>query len=138
MFTGQFIWGNLPSTPHSVKKIMEKIMPVMLYHNPRCSKSRATLALVRERGLEPQIIDYLENPPTQETLKKLQTLLGCSVMDMIRPGEAPFREMNLAQADDAQLLQAMVDHPILLQRPIVVNNGRAAIGRPPEQVLEIL
>ena len=62
-------------TPHFVKKIMEKIMPVVLYHNPRCSKSRATLALVRERGLEPQIIDYLENPPTQETLKKLQTLL---------------------------------------------------------------
>ncbi len=113
-------------------------MPVVLYHNPRCSKSRATLALVRERGLEPQIVDYLENPPSQETLKELQTLLGCSVMAMIRPGEAPYQEMNLAQADDAQLLQAMVDHPILLQRPIVVNNGRAAIGRPPEQVLEIL
>ena len=92
----------------------------------------------RERGLEPQIVDYLENPPSQETLKELQTLLGCSVMAMIRPGEAPYREMNLAQADDAQLLQAMVDHPILLQRPIVVNNGRAVIGRPPEQVLEIL
>jgi len=113
-------------------------MPVVLYHNPRCSKSRATLALVRERGLEPQIVDYLENPPSQETLKELQTLLGCSVMGMIRPGEAPYREMNLAHADDAQLLQAIVDHPILLQRPIVVNNGRAAIGRPPEQVLEIL
>jgi arsenate reductase len=125
-------------TPQFVKKIMEKIMPVVLYHNPSCSKSRATLALVRERGLEPLIVDYLENPPSQETLKELQTLLGCSVMDMIRPGEAPYREMNLAQADDAQLLQAMVDHPILLQRPIVVNNGQAAIGRPPEQVLEIL
>ena len=113
-------------------------MPVVLYHNPRCSKSRATLALVRERGLEPQIVDYLANPPSEETLKELQTLLGCSVMDMIRPGETPYHEMNLAQADDAQLLQAMVDHPILLQRPIVVNNGQAAIGRPPEQVLEIL
>ncbi|MBP80411.1 MAG: arsenate reductase (glutaredoxin) [Acidiferrobacteraceae bacterium] len=113
-------------------------MPILLYHNPRCSKSRATLALLREQGLEPEIVEYLAHPPDEETLKALQASLGCQIRDMMRTGEAPYREMNLAQADEPQLLHALTEHPILLQRPIVVNGKRAAIGRPPENVLEIL
>lgn len=111
-----------------------------MYHNPRCSKSRATLALLREQGVEPEIIEYLKTPPDRATLESLITLLGVRPRDLLRTGEAEYRELGLADPElpDERLVQAMVDHPKLIERPIVVQAGQARIGRPPERVLEIL
>ena len=113
---------------------------VTLYHNPRCSKSRQTLALLEERGIEPEIIKYLETPPDVATITGLLDKLGISAIELIRRGEAPFAELGLAgrEADDAALIEAMVSHPVLIQRPIVVSGEQARIGRPPENVLDIL
>ena len=113
-------------------------MSVVIYHNPCCSKSRATLALLRERGHEPCIIEYLKQPPDKAALQNLQRQLRRPLSDMIRTGESIYRELNLAEADSARLLSAITENPILLQRPIVVVGERAIIGRPPERVLEIL
>ncbi len=116
-------------------------MHVVIYHNPRCSKSRQTLQLLRERGIEPEIIEYLKTPPDAKTLKKLLGMLGLSPRQLMRRKEAPYRELNLADESlsEEQLIQAMVENPILIERPIVVvDDKRAALGRPPEQVLEIL
>ena len=113
-------------------------MAIQLYHNPRCSKSRATLALLEEQGIEPEIIEYLNDPPSETTLKKIQKALGCAVTDMVRKKEAPYSENGLESASDDGLIKAIAKFPILLERPIVVNGDRAAIGRPPENVLEIL
>ncbi|RME34661.1 MAG: arsenate reductase (glutaredoxin) [Gammaproteobacteria bacterium] len=116
-------------------------MQVVIYHNPRCSKSRQTLALLRERGIEPVIIEYLKTPPDAKALKHLLDLLGMKPRELMRKKEAPYRELNLADeslSEDA-LIEAMVENPILIERPIVVvDDRRAALGRPPEQVLEIL
>jgi len=116
------------------------MMSVTLYHNPRCSKSRQTLALLQEKGIEPTIINYLENPPKQTELKQILQLLGVKPRDIMRKNEEPYKTLSLNDAtlSDSQLIKAIVDNPILLQRPIVVANGKAAIGRPPENVLEIL
>ncbi len=113
---------------------------VTLYHNPRCSKSRQTLALLEERGIEPEIIKYLETPPDVATITGLLDKLGISAIELIRRGEAPFAELGLAgrEGDDAALIEAMVSHPVLIQRPIVVSGEQARIGRPPENVLDIL
>ena len=113
---------------------------VTLYHNPRCSKSRQTLALLEERGIEPEIIKYLETPPDVATITELLDKLGISAIELIRRGEAPFAELGLAgrEGDDAALIEAMVSHPVLIQRPIVVSGEQARIGRPPENVLDIL
>lgn len=115
-------------------------MPVTIYHNPRCSKSRQTLALLRERGIEPRIVEYLRTPPDAETLKRLLGLLGLGARDLLRRKEAPYKELGLDDAakSEAELVAAMVAHPVLIERPIVVKGERAALGRPPEQVLEIL
>ncbi len=113
-------------------------MAIKLYHNPRCSKSRATLALLVEQGIEPEIIEYLNDPPNIGTLKQLQTALDCAAIDMVRTKEAPFRENGLESASDKELFDAIIQFPILLERPIVLNGSRAAIGRPPENILEIL
>ena len=113
-------------------------MVIRIYHNPRCSKSRATLALLVERGIEPEIIDYLNNPPNAMMLKQIQAALDVPVMDMVRTKEAPFKENDLESATENELIDAIAQFPILLERPIVVNGSRAAIGRPPENVLEIL
>ena len=111
-----------------------------IYHNPRCSKSRATLALLEERGFEPKIVRYLENPPSANELKTILAALGKPPRDIIRKGESAFKDLRLAdeKLSDAALLSAMADNPILIERPIVVNGARAAIGRPPEAVLQIL
>ena len=111
-----------------------------MYHNPRCSKSRQTLALLRERGLEPEIVRYLETPPSEARLEELLDMLGMPARDLMRRKEAPYRDLAL---DDpsltrAELVAAMSSHPILIERPVVVSGTRAAIGRPPERVLEIL
>ena len=113
---------------------------VTLYHNPRCSKSRQTLALLEERGIEPEIIKYLETPPDVATITGLLDRLGIAAIELIRRGEAPFAELGLAgrEDDDAALIEAMVSHPVLIQRPIVVSGEQARIGRPPENVLDIL
>lgn len=112
-----------------------------LYHNPRCSKSRETLALLLQEGIEPQIIRYLETPPSRETLVTLLQQLGfSSARQLMRTKEALYHELGLdnTQLDEETLLQALVTHPALIERPIVVNAGKARIGRPPEQVKEIL
>lgn len=113
---------------------------ITIYHNPRCSKSRGACDLVNDRlnqsGEPVNIVEYLKEPPTLEDIKALHRMLGGSVRDMIRDNETPYKELGLADpaTTDEQLLEAIVAHPILLQRPIVVRNGKAAIGRPPENV----
>lgn len=114
-------------------------MSVVIYHNPRCSKSRQTLALLEERGIEPQIIRYLDTPPTVEELKAVIDKLGVSPRDVMRVNETPYKDLNLKDiTDDGALIDAMAQNPILIERPIVVNGDKAAVGRPPEAVLEIL
>ncbi|QNN23252.1 arsenate reductase (glutaredoxin) [Planctomycetales bacterium ZRK34] len=113
---------------------------VTIYHNPRCSKSRQTLALLRERDIEPRVVEYLNHPPTAVQLKKIIKQLGMPAKDIIRRREKPFAELKLSEKldDDAALIAAMVEHPILIERPIVVTDKGARIGRPPESVLEVL
>ena len=115
-------------------------MQVTIYHNPRCSKSRQTLALLEERGIEPQVVKYLETPPDVAMLRTLLDQLGLPARELIRTGEDAYSELGLANESLAEndLLKAMHEHPELIQRPIVVVGNRARIGRPPEQVLEIL
>lgn len=111
-----------------------------IYHNPRCSKSRATLALLQDRGLEPTIVEYLSDTPDAKTLKAILKKLGLRPIDVIRKKEKPFADLGLAsQADnDDALIAAMVAHPVLIERPIVVHGNKAALGRPPENVEAIL
>jgi len=115
-------------------------LDVTIYHNPRCSKSRATLELLRERGIEPRIVDYLTRPPTVAELDRIARLAGLEPRDLLRRGEAAYRELGLADPGltRAELLDAMHRHPALIERPIVVAGERAALGRPPENVLGIL
>ena len=113
---------------------------MQLFHNPHCSKSRATLALLQEHGFEPQIVDYVGHPPTADEIRALLVKLGIGARELLRPGEAAYAELGLADetlGDDA-LIDAMATHPHLIERPILVHNGRAVIGRPPERVLELL
>ncbi len=115
-------------------------MDVTIYHNPRCSKSRQTLELLEKHNITPTIIEYLKTPPTVEKLKEILALLGFAPRDLMRKKEAVYAECELdnpALSDD-ELIELMVKHPILIERPIVLANGKAATGRPPEQVLEIL
>jgi arsenate reductase len=115
-------------------------MTIRIFHNPRCSKSRATLALLQERGIEPEISLYLESPPDADELGAILQKLGLTARELMRKGEAKFREQGLADESltEQQLIAAMVANPRLIERPIVLANGRAAVGRPPESVLDIL
>ena len=115
-------------------------MSITIYHNPKCSKSRQTLKLLQEQGINPVTIEYLKNPPTVEKLKEILSLLGVSPRDLMRKKEDKFKELDLANSklSDEDLIHFMVKHPILIERPIVLANGKAALGRPPEQVLNIL
>ncbi len=115
-------------------------MTVTILHNPRCSKSRATLALIRDQGIEPEIVEYLEAPPTADAFRALLEKLGVGPRDVLRRGEAIYKELELGDPalSDIALITAMIEHPILIERPIVVNGDKAALGRPPESVLEIL
>jgi len=114
-------------------------MTVTIYHNPRCSKSRQTLQLLRDRGIEPEIIEYLRNPPDAEALRAVLTLLNLAPRQLMRKKEDAYTANGLADdgLDDGQLIDAMVANPILIERPIVLANGKAALGRPPEEVLRI-
>lgn len=113
---------------------------VRIYHNNRCSKSRATLALLEQRGGEVEVINYLDHPPSAAELSVLLKQLGVTARQLLRTGEAEYQSLGLDDPalDDASLIAAMVAHPKLIERPIVVANGMAALGRPPEAVLAIL
>ncbi|MEZ9563793.1 arsenate reductase (glutaredoxin) [Vibrio artabrorum] len=116
-------------------------MSVVIYHNPRCSKSRQTLELLETKGVQPEVIKYLDTPLTVEQLKVLFTQLGFeSVREMMRTKEADYKQANLddPSVSDNDLFTAMATNPKLFERPVVVANNKAKIGRPPEQVLEIL
>ena len=115
-------------------------MRTTIYHNPRCSKSRQTLALLEERGIAPRVVDYLKTPPSVAELKTILKILGLKPRDLMRKGEPRYAELGLKDRDldDDALIALMVANPILIERPIVVSGGKAAIGRPPESVLEIL
>lgn len=115
-------------------------MKATIYHNPRCSKSRQTLALLEEKGIELDIIEYLKTPPDQQTLTDILKKLDMAPLDLMRKGESIFKELKLDAntGDDKSLVDAMVENPILIERPIVIANGKATIGRPPESVLDIL
>ncbi|KGA99745.1 MULTISPECIES: arsenate reductase (glutaredoxin) [Leclercia] len=114
---------------------------VKIYHNPRCSKSRETLSLLQSNGIEPDVVLYLETPPDADTIKALLQMLGMgSARELMRQKEELYKSLNLADShlSEAALIQAMVENPKLIERPIVVANGKARIGRPPEQVLDIV
>ncbi len=115
-------------------------MKVQILHNPRCSKSRATLQLLNDRGIDPEILLYLDTAPDVEVLASILKKLDLRPRDLMRKGQAEYREMALdnEQLSDAELIAAMIAAPILIERPIVLANGKAAIGRPPESVLDIL
>jgi len=113
---------------------------VALYHNPRCTKSRQTLELLRSEGIEPEIVEYLKTPPSESELRSILEKLKMKPRDLIRRKEAAFKESGLddPSLSDEEVLQAMVENPILIERPIAIKGNQAAVGRPPENVLEIL
>ena len=113
---------------------------IIIYHNPRCSKSRQTLALLEQQGVTPDIIEYLKSPPTPNELITILKQLDITARQLLRKGEAIYKELNLADGSltDEQLIQAMCDNPKLIERPIVIHNGKAKLGRPPEAILDIL
>ncbi|MEM7018635.1 MAG: arsenate reductase (glutaredoxin) [Pseudomonadota bacterium] len=114
---------------------------VTIYHNPRCSKSRQTLEMLEEKELDIEIIRYLETPPSVDKLKEICSLLGKAPLELIRVKEGRFKELGFDASDtreDNVWLEAMHENPILIERPIVLNQGKAALGRPPEDILTIL
>lgn len=115
-------------------------MAITIYHNPRCSKSRQTLTLLQDKGLEPEVVEYLKTPPSAEQLDAVLKQLRLEPRQLMRRKEAPYKDLGLDDPglDRAALIAAMVANPILIERPIVVTGGKAALGRPPEAVLEIL
>ena len=114
-------------------------MTTTIYHNPRCSKSRQALELLESQGADIEVIRYLETPPDAATLVELRERLGLSARELMRKGEDTYKELNLANPElsEAQLVQAMADYPKLIERPIVIREGTAVSGRPPERVLEL-
>jgi len=114
-------------------------MNPVIWHNPRCTKSRLTLELLGNRGFDPDIVEYLTDTPSVEEITNVLKLLGMTPREFMRKGEPVYQELNLAdEVDDKKLISAMVENPILIERPVVLINGKAAVGRPPENVLPIL
>ena len=113
-------------------------MTVTIYHNPRCSNSRRTLELLRDRGIEPRVVEYLKTPPDAAELKRLLKLMGKRPRDILRAKEAAEAGIDPDALSDDALVAAMVQHPIAIQRPIVTSGSKAALGRPPEAVLAIV
>ena len=115
-------------------------MTVKIFHNPRCTKSRQTLQLLKDQGIDPVIVEYLKTPPTAMELTDILVLLGKEARDVIRKAETAYKENDLGNPalTQEQLIAAMVKYPMLIERPIVIANGKATIGRPPENVLAIL
>lgn len=114
--------------------------PVRIYHNSRCSKSRAALALLQEKGCECEVVNYLETPPSVEELTALLAQLGMTARELMRKGESEYQALNLGEPtlSETALIAAMAEHPRLIERPIVIANGKAVLGRPPESVLDLL
>jgi arsenate reductase len=115
-------------------------MKATIYHNPRCSKSRQTLAILEDKGVDIEIIEYLQTAPDKKTLSEILGLLAMAPSALLRKGESVYKVLNLADKldNDEAILDAMIENPILIERPIVLANGKACIGRPPESVLDIL
>jgi arsenate reductase len=113
-------------------------MSVTIYHNPRCGKSRQTLTLLRERGIEPKVVEYLETPPSAAELKTILAMLGMSAQELMRKKEAVAAGIDPGKLSEGRLIEAMVKNPIVIERPIVINNGKAVLGRPPDAVVRIL
>ena len=113
---------------------------VTIFHNPRCSKSRSSLAILNEQGLEPEIRFYLENPPSEEELTTILAMLDISARDLLRKGESDYKALNLAdpEVSEKEIIKVMTEYPKLIERPIVIMDGKAVIGRPPEIILELL
>ena len=112
---------------------------ITIYHNPRCSKSRNTLALLHQRGIEPVVVEYLKNPPDKAELRSILGKLGVKPEQIVRKGEETFKQHFAGRTlNEEQWLEALAKYPILIERPIVVKGGRAVIGRPPENVLELI
>lgn len=113
-------------------------MPVTIYHNPRCTTSRKTLALLRDKGIEPEIVEYLKTPYTAAQLKTLLAQMGLPAKAIVRKKEAAAAGIDPARLSEDELIAALAKHPIAVERPIVASGGKAALGRPPEAVLKIL
>lgn len=115
-------------------------MSIKIFHNPRCSKSRQTLQLLQEKGIEPEIVLYLEKPPAKAELKRILKALDMKARDLMRKKEPEYKEQGLNDESlkEEQLIAAMVETPKLIERPIVINGDKVAIGRPPENVIAIL
>ncbi len=115
-------------------------MSVVIYHNPKCTKSRQTLALIEARGIKPKIVEYLKTPPSKDELDRIIRLLKLDPRALMRRNEPEYKQarLNNPKLTRAALIEAMIAHPILIERPIVLANGKAAIGRPPENVLKII
>lgn len=120
--------------------LLEASMTVVIWHNPRCSKSRQGLALIEDQGVEPTVIRYLEEPPSAEEIDRVLTLLGMEPRDLMRRKETLYKELGLddQSLSRAELVAAMSENSKLIERPVVINGDRAALGRPPEAILEIL
>lgn len=115
-------------------------MAVVIYHNPKCAKSRQALELLAARGIQPRIVEYLKTPPTQAELERILTLLGMQPRDLMRTKEPEYRQAGLGdpRLSRAALIRALIEQPRLMERPIVLAGGKAALGRPPENILSIL
>ena len=140
---GMFARAPLPLWYNPAPRQPRNYLPmsnITIYHNPRCSKSRQTLALIEEKGVTPQVVLYLETPPSAAELEGLLARLGIPARQLLRKGEDDYKALGLADEtlDDAALVEAMTSHPKLIERPIVVKGERAVLGRPPENVLELL
>jgi arsenate reductase len=122
-----------------VRRTERQMKKVTIYHNPRCTKSRETLALLKEHGIEPRIVEYLKDPPTKEEVKSIIEMLGGNTAALVRTKEPAYKNSGLSAKSSADdIARAIAKEPILLERPIVVHGKKAAIGRPPENVLSIL
>ncbi len=110
----------------------------IIWHNPRCSKSRETLGILEDQGFTPSIVKYLETAPTADEIHKTLAILKVKASDLIRTGESVYKELGLKDASEAELVEAMAQHPILIERPVVFHNGKVSLGRPPKSVLSIL
>lgn len=113
-------------------------MGVIIYHNPRCSKSRQTLALIEENGVAPEIVEYLNSPPSQKDLKDIVAKLDIAPHELVRKKEAKEAGLDIANMSNAEVIKAMAAHPAIIERPIVVKGAKAVLGRPPENVLALI
>ena len=121
------------------EKVIMSNNQTVIYFNPKCSKCRMTLGLLNEKGEKPEVVEYLQNIPSKSELKNILSLLGVSADQLLRKKESAYQQAGLNESSTQdEIINAMMEYPILIERPIVIHNGKAAIGRPPENVLEIL